>query len=122
MSAELRRLGVSVAALAEVRRPGSGLVSGGWYTYYWSGRLQGHLDRVAVAVADRLVPMITEVTAVNERIMRLRISHTLGVISLVSVYAPTGVSEFREGSVLRPAPDGGGLVSFYKVKLVIRKF
>ena len=26
--------------------------------------------------------------------MRLRISHTLGVISLVSVYAPTGVSEF----------------------------
>ena len=26
--------------------------------------------------------------------MRLRITHTLGVISLVSVYAPTGVSEF----------------------------
>ena len=42
----------------------------------------------------RLVPMITEVTPVNERIMRLRNSHTLGVISLVSVYAPTGVSEF----------------------------
>ena len=38
--------------------------------------------------------MITEVTRVNERIMRLRITHTLGVISLVSVYAPIGVSEF----------------------------
>ena len=94
LSAELRRLGVSVAALSEVRRPGSGWVSGGGYTYYWSGRPQGHLEGVAVAVADRLVPMITEVTPVNERIMRLRISHTLGVISLVSVYAPTGVSEF----------------------------
>ena len=47
-----------------------------------------------MAVADRLVPMITEVTPVKERIMRLRITHTLGVISLVSVYVPTGLSEF----------------------------
>ena len=31
--------------------------------------------------------MIIEVTPVNERIMRLRIRHSLGVISLVSVYA-----------------------------------
>ena len=47
-----------------------------------------------MAVPDRLVPMVTEVTPVNERVMRLSITHTLGVISLVSVYAPTGVSEF----------------------------
>ena len=37
--------------------------------------------------------MTTKVTPVNETIMRLRISHTLRVISLVSVYAPTGISE-----------------------------
>ena len=47
-----------------------------------------------MTVANRLVPMITDVTSAHERIMRLRITHTLGVISLVSVYAPTGVSEF----------------------------
>ena len=47
-----------------------------------------------MAVVDRLVPMIIEVTPANERIMRLRITHTLDVISLVSVYAPTEVSEF----------------------------
>ena len=93
LSTELRRLGVSVAVPSEVRRPGSGWVSGGGYTYYWSGRPQRHLEGVAVAVADRLVPMITEVTPVNKRIMRLRISNNLGVISLVSVYAPTGVSK-----------------------------
>ena len=86
LSAELSRLGVSVVALSEVPKGGC--------TYYWSGRPQGHLDGVAVAVADRLVSMITAVTPVNERIMRLRISHTLGVISLVSLYALTGVSEF----------------------------
>ena len=66
----------------------------GGYTYYWSGRPQGHFKGVAVAVADRLVPMITDVTPANERTMRLRITHLLGVISLISVYAPTGVSEF----------------------------
>ena len=81
LSAELRRLDVSVAALLGVRRPGSEWVSGGEYTYYWSGRTQ-----------DRLVPMISEVTTVNKRVMRLRLSHTLGVISLVSLYAPIGVS------------------------------
>ena len=94
LSAELRRLGVSCAALSGVRRPRSGWGSGGGYTYYWYCRPQGHLEGVAVAIDDRLVPVITEVTPVNERIMRLRITHTLGVISLVAVYAPTGVSEF----------------------------
>ena len=38
--------------------------------------------------------MITAVTPVNKCIMRLRITHTLTVIFLVSVYAPTGVSGF----------------------------
>ena len=93
-SAELRRLGVTVAAHPEFRRPGSRWVSGGGYTYYWSGRPPEHIEGAVLAVADRLVPMITEVTPANERIIRLRINHTLGVISLVSVYAPTGGSEF----------------------------
>ena len=35
--------------------------------------------------------MIIEATSVNER-MRRRIRHSLGVVSLVSVYAPTEVS------------------------------
>ena len=54
---------------------------------------------MASTVADLLFPMISEVTHVNERIIRLRGIHTLGVISLVSVNAPTGVSEF---SVKKP--------------------
>ena len=49
---------------------------------------------MAVAVADRLVPMVTEFTTVNERIMRLGIANTLGVISLIFVYARTKVLEF----------------------------
>ena len=93
LSRELDRMGIAVAALSEVRRPKSGEISCGGYTYYWSGRLDGyHSEGVAIAVSDRLVPMVVEVTPVNERIMRLRLRHSLGVVSVVSVYAPTEVS------------------------------
>ena len=66
---------------------------------------------MAAAVAERLVLMITEVAPVNERIIRLRITRTLGVISLVSVYAPTGVSALSVKEMLRSAPECGCLLS-----------
>ena len=42
----------------------------------------------------KLTPMIIEVIPANERIMRQRIHHLLGVLSLVAVYAQTEVSDF----------------------------
>ena len=64
------------------------------YTYYWSGRSDGyHAQGVAAAVSNKLALKIIEVTPVNERIMRLRICHSLGVVSLVSVYALTEASD-----------------------------
>ena len=44
-------------------------------------------------MSNKLTPMIIEVTPVNERNMRLRIRQSLGVISLVSLYAPTEASD-----------------------------
>ena len=67
----------------------------GGYTYYWSGRPDGyHAQGVAAAVSNKLTPTIIEVTPVNEHIIRLRIRHSLGVVSLVPVYALTEVSDF----------------------------
>ena len=64
------------------------------YTYDWCGHSDAyHAQGVAVAVPNKLTPMIIEITPVNECNMRLRIRHSLGVISLVSVYAPTEVSD-----------------------------
>ena len=94
LSSELKRLDICIAALSEVRRPDCSEIMAGGYTCYWSGRSDGyHAQGVAVAVSNKLTPMIIEVTPVNERIMRLRIRHSLGVISLVSVYAPIEVSD-----------------------------
>ena len=44
-------------------------------------------------MSNKLTPMIIEVTLVKERIMRFRIRHSLSVVSLVSVYAPTEASD-----------------------------
>ena len=85
LSSELKHLDISIAAPSEVQSPVSGEIMAGGYTSDWSGCSYGfHAEGVAVAVSNKLTPMIIEVTMVNEHIMRLRIRHSLGVISLVS--------------------------------------
>jgi hypothetical protein len=51
---------------------------------------------VAVAVSNRLAASIVRVAAVDERIMVVRLRHTLGFLSLVAVYAPTEVRDLKE--------------------------
>lgn len=97
LSGELRRLGVDIVGLSEVRRPYSGEISSGGYTYYWSGCSDGaHLRGVAIAVSGRLQSSVDKVTVVDERIMLLRLRHTLGFMSIVAVYAPTETSDLEE--------------------------
>ena len=79
----------------EVRRPDCSENMAGGYTDHWYGHSDGyHAQGVAVVVSNKLTPMIIiEATPVNERIMTLKICHSFGVVSLVSVYAPTEVSD-----------------------------
>ena len=97
-------MNISTAALSEVRRPDSGEIIAGGYTYYWTGRSDGdHAQGVAVAVSNKQIPMIIEVIPVNERMMRLRIHHSLGVVSLVSVYAPNEASDLATKEIFYAA-------------------
>ena len=94
LSSDLKRLNNGIAALSEVQRQDCGEIMAGGYTDSWSGRSDGyHAQGVPVAVSNKLTPMILEVTPVNERIMRPRVCHSLGVVSLVSVCAPPGASD-----------------------------
>ena len=94
LSSELKCFNIGIAALSEVRRPDCGEIMADGYTYYWSGYSDGyHAQGVVVAVSTKLTPMIIEVTPVSERIMRLSFRHSVGVISLVFVYAPTEESD-----------------------------
>jgi len=75
-------------------KPHSREIMASGYTYDCSGHTVGyHAQGVAVVVSNNLIPMIIEVTTVNEHIMRLRIRHSLGVVSLIFVCAPTEASD-----------------------------
>ena len=52
-----------------------------------------HAQGVAVAESNKQTAMTIEATPVNKLIMRLRMPHSFGAISLVSVYAPTEASD-----------------------------
>ena len=92
LSEELKRLQISVAALSEVRRLDEGQISVGGYTYFWSGSRTGvHFGGVAIAVADVLLPVIDNIRYISDRLMSLRLRHNTGVLTVVSVYAPTNV-------------------------------
>ena len=88
-SAKLRRMRVQLAALSEVRRLGRDEIRVDGYTYYWSGPVDGHTQGVAIAVTDCLLPAVDEIRCVSERLMSLRLRHSQGVQTVVSVYAPT---------------------------------
>ncbi|KAG0720949.1 hypothetical protein GWK47_047408 [Chionoecetes opilio] len=87
-SGELSRLRVDIVALSETRRPVSGETSSGGYTCYWSDMSNCHRIR-RVGISIKLQPSVVEVTPVDERIMRVRMQHTLDFMSLVAVYGPT---------------------------------
>ena len=102
LSDELSRLKMNIVGLSETRRPGSGEISSRSFTYYWSGMSNGaRLKGVAIGVSRRLQPSIAEVIPVDEHIMRLRLKHTWGFMSLIAVYAPTEVCWADERDVLR---------------------
>ncbi len=82
---------MDIVDLTEVRRPGNGETSSGGYTYYWSGRGDfAHLEGVAVRISSQLQSSVTGVTPVDERIILVRLKHTLGFMSLIAVYSYRG--------------------------------
>lgn len=92
VTSAIKGIGAGVAALSEVRKPGSSTISMGGYTYYWSGCGDGHhLQGVAIAISSRLRPSVVEVIPVDECIMALRLKHAFGFVSPIVVYTPTNV-------------------------------
>ncbi len=49
-----------------------------------------------MGISSQLLPFVVQVAPVDERIMRVRLKHTLGFMSLVAVYAPTEMRETEE--------------------------
>ncbi|MFV0265489.1 MAG: endonuclease/exonuclease/phosphatase family protein, partial [Kluyvera sp.] len=97
LSDELKRLRVGIVGVSETSRPGNGEISSMGYIYYWSGISNGaRLRGVTTGISSRVEPFVVEVSLCDERIMRVRLKHTLGFMSLIAVYAPTKLCETEE--------------------------
>ena len=48
-----------------------------------------YVKGVAIGISSRLQPSVVEFTKVDERIMRLKMKHSLGFMCVVAAYAPT---------------------------------
>ena len=55
---------------------------------------------IAIGISSRLQLSVVVVTPVDERIMRLRLKHILGFMSVVAVYAPTEVCDAEKKKML----------------------
>ena len=55
-----------------------------------------HVKRVAIGISSRQKTSVVEVMQVDERIMRLKLKHSLGFTSVAAVYAPSEVCETEE--------------------------
>ncbi|XP_069972238.1 uncharacterized protein [Penaeus vannamei] len=130
LSRELGRPRVELAALSEVRKPGSGRDSVSGYTYYWLDRSDSHhLQGVSIAISSRLQPSVGEVTPVDKRIMVLRLKLSFGFMSLIAVYAPTDVCDFNAvsdcdlaGYEMSVGPQGSGADTGSEKSLLFRDF
>ena len=95
---ELKRLGIDVAALSEVRFAGVGsLVESVGYTLFWSGKpdTEKRQSGVGFMIKNSIVPKLVGLpTSYSDRIMLLRLTlDNNQYITLFSVYAPTLVSD-----------------------------
>ena len=78
-----------MAAVSEVRRPGSGLISVGGYTYYWFGQgSRQHFSGVAIAIVNRLIMAVDKTCRFGDRMMSFRQKASLGDLAVFSVYNP----------------------------------
>ena len=94
---ELLEYGIEIAALQEVRWPGTGKcdLEKGAITY--SGREDGlHQEGVGFYLSKRAMGAVEEFEAISSRIAKLRLDTKWFKVTIVSAYAPTEISDDQE--------------------------
>ena len=91
IDSELFRLNIDIAALQETRLADSGMLREKDYTFFWQGRAEGEarIHGVGFAVKNSLLSSIQPPTEGTERILTLRLSTSVGFVTIMSIYAPT---------------------------------
>ena len=88
---ELCRLQVEIIALQETRLPESGIIRERDYSFFWQGKASDKTREhcVSFAIKNNLLNSIIPPSEGTERLLKLQLLTSAGLISLISAYAPT---------------------------------
>ena len=91
---ELCRLQVDIIALQETRLPESGISRERYYSFFW----QGKAADVGLAIKNNLLCSVIPPSEGPERLLKLQLQTSAGLVSLISTYAPTltSASELKD--------------------------
>ena len=95
---ELDRLNMDIVALQETRLLSFGCIREDTYTFFWQGK--GPMEKrergVGFAIRNALLNSITPPSNGSERILKIQLETTTGLVSLFTVYAPPLNSALEE--------------------------
>ena len=80
-----------MAAFSEVWRLGQGQIGVGGYTFFWSGPVRTLTHGLTIAVSDWLLLAMDNIRRISDRLMSLRLRHSIGALTVVTVYTSTNV-------------------------------
>ena len=88
---ELRRLQVDIIALQETRLAENGIIRERDYSFFWEGKAADKTKEhgVGFAIKNNLLGSIIPSSERTERLLKLQLQTSAGLVSLISAYAPT---------------------------------
>ena len=88
---ELCRLQVDIIALQETRFPESGIIRERDYSFFWQGKAADETREhgVGFAIKNNLSVSIIPPSERTEKLVKLQLQTSAGLISLINAYAPT---------------------------------
>ena len=97
---ELCRLQVDIIALQETRLPESGIIRERDYLFLWQGKAADETREhgVSFTIKNNLLGSIIPPSEGTERLLKLQLQTSAGLVSLISAYAPTltSASELKD--------------------------
>ena len=88
---ELCQLQVDIIALQETRLPESGIIRERDYSFFWQGKAADETREhgVGFAIKNNLLGSLIPPSEGTKRLLKLQLQTSAGLVSLISVYAPT---------------------------------
>jgi endonuclease/exonuclease/phosphatase family metal-dependent hydrolase len=95
---ELNRLNIKMCGISETHWTGRGRMNANGYTIWYSGNEIGgkHEHGVAIAIQSKLSQAVSDISFINDRLIKLRMKFKHADLTVIEAYAPTEASNIED--------------------------